>query len=294
MLRLQRAVLLRARVPRLLPRVTRRHSTLDAPTWSLPLPEGVLGQVSELFCEPGSRVHMDETVAVIETDKLAIDVKASQSGVVSAVLVSVGDDVKVRQPLYALDVSVSLPHLGSEAHERERRWARAHEIRVEEERTQAERAWQEQKQQMRNARARGDIPQWQWHWQNSARAHQMRDQQHTQRTWGGRGGPRFQRSPPRAPPRAGSRLRPIGTHKVLQPKEVCDLSIDELIDRVLAANGSNPYASLGLPANAATSSVRKRYLALALRLHPDKAGQPRAREAFEAIDSAFRALKASR
>ena len=87
MLRLQRAVLLRARVPRLLPRVTRRHSTLDAPTWSLPLPEGVLGQVSELFCEPGSRVHMDETVAVIETDKLAIDVKASQSGVVSAVLV---------------------------------------------------------------------------------------------------------------------------------------------------------------------------------------------------------------
>ena len=39
---------------------------------------------------------------MIETDKVALDVKASKSGTVDEVLVSVGDEVKERQPLYAL------------------------------------------------------------------------------------------------------------------------------------------------------------------------------------------------
>ena len=71
------------------------------------------------------------------------------------------------------------------------------------------------------------------------------------------------------------------------------LPVSDLMSRVLAHAGGCPYACLGLPTNAAASSVRSRYLALALRLHPDKAGsgQPRAKEAFAAIDGAFRTLK---
>ena len=39
-------------------------------------------------------------------------------------------------------------------------------------------------------------------------------------------------------------------------------------------------------------ACRKRYLALALRLHPDKAGgPPRAQEAFRAVEAAFRAIE---
>ena len=41
-------------------------------------------------------------IAVIETDKVALDVKASQAGTIGAVLVSVGDEVKEQQALYAL------------------------------------------------------------------------------------------------------------------------------------------------------------------------------------------------
>ena len=77
----------------------------------------------------------------------------------------------------------------------------------------------------------------------------------------------------------------------LQPAEVQSLPVATLIDRVLA-HASEPYACLGLPPGAATSSVRVRYLALVQRVHPDKAaGQPRAREAFNAVDGAFRSLK---
>ena len=46
--------------------------------------------------------------------------------------------------------------------------------------------------------------------------------------------------------------------------------------------------------HSAPEACRKRYLALALRLHPDKAGgHPRAQEAFRAVDAAFRAIDRS-
>ena len=65
--------------------------------------EGILGNVEELLAEVGQSVAQNEVVAVIETDKVTLDVKASKSGVVSAILVSVGDIVKERQPLYSLE-----------------------------------------------------------------------------------------------------------------------------------------------------------------------------------------------
>ena len=78
--------------------------TLDTPfiSDSIPLAEGILGTVEELHLEVGSSVREDDVVAVIETDKVALDVKASFSGVVASVCVEVGDTVMERQPLYEL------------------------------------------------------------------------------------------------------------------------------------------------------------------------------------------------
>ena len=42
-------------------------------------------------------------IAAVETDKVVLDIKASQSGVVAEVLVEVGDTVKEMQPLYSLE-----------------------------------------------------------------------------------------------------------------------------------------------------------------------------------------------
>ena len=98
---------------RTLPVLTRARSapaaatapTLDTPFISdtIPLAEGVLGTVEELLAEPGQSVDENEVVAVIETDKVSLDVRASRAGVISSVLVAVGDEVKERQPLYSLE-----------------------------------------------------------------------------------------------------------------------------------------------------------------------------------------------
>ena len=273
---------------RLLPTLLRRRlsSTITAPSWALPLPEGVLGTVTELLATTGSRIHLDEVVAIIETDKLAVDVKAQNAGVVKSILVSVGDEVKVRQPLYALDVHAAPPPIDSEQHLAERMWARDREVRLEEERQQAERAWQEHRKRERERERSGEPSEWQWRgasWQQSARPRQ---------TSSGGESFRFHHQHQQRQHRRPKR-RSTPTQHRLQPNEVSSLPVSDLMSRVLAHAGGCPYACLGLPTNAAASSVRSRYLALALRLHPDKAGsgQPRAKEAFAAIDGAFRTLK---
>jgi pyruvate/2-oxoglutarate dehydrogenase complex dihydrolipoamide acyltransferase (E2) component len=78
---------------------------LDTPfiSDSVPIPEGILGPVESLFLEVGDSCNENDVVAVIDTDKVSLDVKASRSGVVAAVLVSEGDEVKERQPLYRLE-----------------------------------------------------------------------------------------------------------------------------------------------------------------------------------------------
>ena len=290
--------------PRLLlgPWMARAQSTLNAPSWGLPLADGVLGSVSGLLCEVGSRVHADEVVAFVETDKVTVDVRAARSGVVTAVLVAVDQDVKVRQPLYAIDEHVALPPLGSTAHLAERRWARQHEIRLEEERIHADREWEMRRQGEESARARGEQTQfeWQWKWGNSARAQQMEGQgshAHWSASSAKAGASRFrQRQQFRRQTEAAAGSpgrRSQGADRSLPPAQVQELPAGDLIARVLAAGG-DPYACLLLPRQAAASSVRKRYLALALRLHPDKAGnEPRAREAMVAITQARRTIKDS-
>ena len=78
--------------------------TLDTPFISdtIPLAEGRLGTVVELLADVGQSVGENEIIAVVETDKVSLDVKASRSGVVAAVLVEMGDEVNEKQPLYEL------------------------------------------------------------------------------------------------------------------------------------------------------------------------------------------------
>ena len=288
-------------------RIPRRHlstSTINAPTWSLPLPEGVLGQVSDILCEVGSRVYVEEVVAIVETDKVSVDVKAQRSGVVRAILVGVGDDVKVRQPIYALDEAAEFPPTDSEQRVAERRWARAHDLRLEEERAEQDRLLREYTERERQARANGKEPNFEWRWQNSARPRQTGTggggsgaRQHNWQQWSDDSSRRqrtsssYSRQQPGRRKRAGVGARPAA-HQ-LQPSEVASLPVGELIGRVLSHSHSGAHATLGLPVGSAASSVRKRYLALVLRIHPDQAGedQPRAREAFAAVDGAFRSLK---
>ena len=69
-------------------------------------------------------------------------------------------------------------------------------------------------------------------------------------------------------------------------------STDELIQQVLRGGGSGcPFRCLGLERGASQESVRKRYLALALRLHPDKVQHPQAHEAFAALEPAYSRAK---
>ena len=68
------------------------------------------------------------------------------------------------------------------------------------------------------------------------------------------------------------------------------LPLVQLVPRVLSRR-HDPRGCLGLDAAASAGAVRKRYLHLALRLHPDKAKHPQAPEAFTAIEAAWQKLR---
>ena len=57
------------------------------------------GTIAALLKGKGESVGMDEVVAQIETDKVTIDVRAPDGGVISDIFVSVDDTVGVGQPL---------------------------------------------------------------------------------------------------------------------------------------------------------------------------------------------------
>ena len=67
-------------------------------------------------------------------------------------------------------------------------------------------------------------------------------------------------------------------------------STDALVQQVLRRGGC-PFQCLGLERGASQEGVRKRYLALALRLHPDKVQHPQADEAFAALECAYSRAK---
>ena len=86
-------------------RTLAHKATLDTPFISdtIPLAEGRLGTIEELFKAPGDAVEELEIIAVVETDKVSLDVRASEAGVISAVLVELGEEVNEKQPIYELE-----------------------------------------------------------------------------------------------------------------------------------------------------------------------------------------------
>jgi len=57
------------------------------------------GTVSSLTKKTGDTVAVDEVIAVIDTDKISVDIRASSAGVLSAYRAAVGETVKVGVPL---------------------------------------------------------------------------------------------------------------------------------------------------------------------------------------------------
>lgn len=95
-----------------------------------------------------------------------------------------------------------------------------------------------------------------------------------------------QRQPAAARPCGGTAGAPhpaAPSAAILEQYETADL-----VRHVLAAQ-YDPWACLGLTHDAPPEAIRKRYLHLALRLHPDKALASGAKEAFTAMEAAFRA-----
>jgi dihydrolipoyl dehydrogenase len=60
--------------------------------------------IKEIKVEPGGTVGKGDTLFVVETDKAEVEVPAPAAGVISSILISVGDDVKTGAPTIVLDV----------------------------------------------------------------------------------------------------------------------------------------------------------------------------------------------
>ena len=93
------------------------------------------------------------------------------------------------------------------------------------------------------------------------------------------------------PSNSGATTGSSSAYAALDPDSA---STDELVAQAL--RGSCPWGKLGLAPHSAREACHRRYLALALRLHPDydpdkASGHPRALEAFSAVDAAFRAIE---
>jgi pyruvate/2-oxoglutarate dehydrogenase complex dihydrolipoamide acyltransferase (E2) component len=269
-------------------RLYQTQRTIDAPSWGLPLPDNVLGHVSSMLCEPGSRVYVEEVVAIVDTDKVAIDVKSTRAGVVKELLVRVGDEVKVRQPLYLLeDTDADVEDDSADDDAAARRWAHAYERKVAEEREASARLWREHKRRRPWQQHEG-----QWSWTHTARPRQ------TGRSGASAEGHRAEWHHAEGR-RAEWRQRRRGatpsarSDRGLSAERVLAMPVDDLVCRVLA-HEADPYRCLGLPAGAPRAAVRERYLALAHRLHPDKVSHPKAREAFTVMDTCFRRLQPAR
>lgn len=60
--------------------------------------------VKEITVERGATVSKGDTLFVVETDKAQVEVPAPAGGVISNILIAVGDDVKTGAPTLVLDL----------------------------------------------------------------------------------------------------------------------------------------------------------------------------------------------
>lgn len=60
--------------------------------------------ITEIKVERGATVSKGDTLFVVETDKAQVEVPAPAAGIISNILIAVGDDVKTGAPTIVLDV----------------------------------------------------------------------------------------------------------------------------------------------------------------------------------------------
>ena len=62
-------------------------------------------EVIEICVKPGDSVNTDDSIVVLESEKAAMDVPASKTGIVKRVLVQIGDEVQEGDDFLEIDVS---------------------------------------------------------------------------------------------------------------------------------------------------------------------------------------------
>lgn len=86
--------------------------TIHVPTMGDSITEGT---IVDIPVAPGDYVREDDVVLVLETDKVSVDVRASEGGKVVEILGEVDDVVEVGSALYRLDTDAEAPAGGGEA-----------------------------------------------------------------------------------------------------------------------------------------------------------------------------------
>ena len=96
------------------------------------------------------------------------------------------------------------------------------------------------------------------------------------------------------PPNRAAHAAPVWVWaNALMGDEVEQMTTDTLALHAVRYQGC-PHRVLGLAPYAKAEAVRKRFLTLARRLHPDKTDHPSAAEAFASLEGAFRAMQPPR
>ena len=80
--------------------------TIDVPTMGDSITEGT---IVDIPVAPGDYVNVDDVVIVLETDKVSVDIRASEGGSVVEIMGEVDDVVEVGSALYRLDTDVEAP-----------------------------------------------------------------------------------------------------------------------------------------------------------------------------------------
>ena len=62
-------------------------------------------EVIEICVKPGDSVNTDDSIVVLESEKAAMDVPASKTGIVNKVLVQIGDEVQEGDDFLEIEVS---------------------------------------------------------------------------------------------------------------------------------------------------------------------------------------------
>ena len=88
--------------------------TINVPTMGDSITEGT---IVDIPVAPGDYVNEDDVVIVLETDKVSVDVRASEGGKIVEILGEVDDVVGVGSALYRLDTDVTAPAASAAAKE---------------------------------------------------------------------------------------------------------------------------------------------------------------------------------